>query len=190
MLKVYNPITPSRGFESQYIYVERISCYISECFQLYSSILCALYFALFSHRTSNGTFIMFLVQLADTHSLMQNHHVRDVIWSIPIGVICGFLAYRAHYASAFSYPTNHIPLSYTHPKKPFGLPFFRRSTSQDTSTKSPNGRFLAVKWPRGNEEEVPRGLGDQDRELMKRSGNVRKTVSDSGQMRLRADEMV
>lgn len=121
---------------------------------------------------------------------MQNHHARDVIFSIPIGVICGLLAYRAHYVSTFSYPTNHIPLSYTHSKRPFGLPFCRRSKGEEKSAKKPNGKFLAVTWPREEEEKAPEELGDEDRDLISRRGNLERSVTDSGERIPGGNELV
>ncbi|KAM0797391.1 hypothetical protein BDR22DRAFT_786961, partial [Usnea florida] len=40
----------------------------------------------------------------------RNHHVHDILLSIPWGILVAFLAYRGHYASIFDYRTNHLPL--------------------------------------------------------------------------------
>ncbi|MCJ1466452.1 phosphatidic acid phosphatase type [Pseudocyphellaria aurata] len=84
-----------------------------------------------------------------------NHHARDILLSVPIGVICGILAYRAQYYSAFSYLTNHIPLPYSGSgtKKAIRLPFRRRSEAQIIA-ETHNGEYLAVEWPRETNERA------------------------------------
>ena len=92
---------------------------------------------------------------------VQNHHARDIILTIPIGLICGILSYRAHYYSAFSYLTNHIPLPYSYSKKPYRFPFRRRDQDQGI-VEMQNGEFLAVEWPRETDERTMRD-GSRDR---------------------------
>ena len=70
----------------------------------------------------------------------QNHHDQDIIFSVPIGIFCAMLAYRAHYLSLFSYQTNHIPL-------------LRSETGESVLPPAPGapapvGQYVATKWPK------------------------------------------
>ena len=51
--------------------------------------------------------------IAGTLVVDRNHHVHDILLSMPLGVLVAFLAYRSHYASVFDYRTNHLPLPWS-----------------------------------------------------------------------------
>jgi len=75
-----------------------------------------------------------------TDRLWQNHHVHDILLSIPLGIFCAMLAYRASYLSLFSYQTNHIPLLHA------GLG--QSVLPPAPGAALPVGQDLAVKWPK------------------------------------------
>ena len=79
--------------------------------------------------------------LAGTLVVDRNHHVHDILLSIPLGVLIAFLAYRSHYASVFNYRTNHLP-----------LPWSGSSQSLCPTKPAPEtghgDNLAAVTWPR------------------------------------------
>lgn len=79
--------------------------------------------------------------MAGTLVVDRNHHMHDILLSIPLGVLVALLAYRSHYASLFDYRTNHLPLPWS---------ASRRSLHPETpapgTTKGDN--LAAVTWPR------------------------------------------
>lgn len=79
--------------------------------------------------------------IAGTLVIDRNHHVHDILLSVPWGVLVALLAYRSHYASIFNYRTNHLPLPWS------GT---RRSLSPTIpAPETQHGDNLAaVAWPR------------------------------------------
>ncbi len=79
--------------------------------------------------------------IAGTLIVDTNHHVHDILLSIPWGVLVAFLAYRSHYASVLNYRTNHLP-----------LPWSDSSQSLHPTTPAPEtehgDNLTAVTWPR------------------------------------------
>lgn len=83
----------------------------------------------------------------------QNHHVHNVLLSIPIAIVVALLSYRAHYVSVFDYTTNHVhlPWSSSHRSLHPSLPEAFNASSQPRKRAS---RFhycrnmAAVAWPR------------------------------------------
>ena len=79
--------------------------------------------------------------IAGTLVVDRNHHVHDILLSIPWGVLVAFLAYRSHYASIFNYRTNHLP-----------LPWSGAYRSLHPTTPAPDtghgDNLAAVTWPR------------------------------------------
>lgn len=71
----------------------------------------------------------------------RNHHIHDILLSIPWGVLVAILAYRSHYASIFNYRTNHLPLPWSNSRQSL------RPTTPASETKHGNN-LAAVKWPR------------------------------------------
>ena len=98
--------------------------------------------------------------IAGTLVVDRNHHVHDILLSIPWGVVVAFLAYRSHYASIFNYRTNHLPLPWSGTRQSL------RATIPEPDTKF-GTNLTAVTWPRspiehsfdgGRERPVTYGL--------------------------------
>lgn len=79
--------------------------------------------------------------IAGTLVVDRNHHVHDILLSIPWGVLVAFLAYRSHYASIFNYRTNHLPLPWS------GTHQSLRPTIPAPQTEH-GDNLVAVTWPR------------------------------------------
>lgn len=79
--------------------------------------------------------------IAGTLMVDRNHHVHDILLSIPWGVLVAFLAYRSHYASIFNYRTNHLPLPWS------GSCRSLRPTIPVPETQR-GDNIAAVTWPR------------------------------------------
>lgn len=79
--------------------------------------------------------------IAGTLVVDRNHHVHDILLSIPWGVLVAFLAYRSHYASIFDYRTNHLPLPWSGTRKSL-----RRTIPAPETKRGDN--LAAVTWPR------------------------------------------
>ena len=79
--------------------------------------------------------------LTGTLVVDRNHHMHDILLSIPWGVLIAFMAYRSHYASLFDYRTNHLPLPWSGTRQSL------RSTIPDPDTKH-GLNLTAVTWPR------------------------------------------
>lgn len=79
--------------------------------------------------------------IAGTLVVDTNHHVHDILLSIPWGVLVAFLAYRSHYASIFNYRTNHLPLPWS------GAHYSLRPTIPAPETEH-GDNLTAVTWPR------------------------------------------
>lgn len=97
--------------------------------------------------------------IAGTLVVDRNHHVHDILLSIPWGVLIAFLAYRSHYASIFNYRTNHLPLPWSGARQSL------RATIPAPETKH-GDNLAAVRWPRrpvehsfDGEREQATGLG-------------------------------
>lgn len=79
--------------------------------------------------------------MAGTLVVDNNHHIHDILLSIPWGVLVAFLAYRCHYASIFNYRTNHLPLPWS------GSHQSLRPTIPVPETRH-GDNITAVTWPR------------------------------------------
>ena len=79
--------------------------------------------------------------IAGTLAVDGNHHVYDILFSIPWGILVAFLAYRSHYASLFNYRTNHLPLPWSATLRSL------RPTVPAQDTEYGNN-LAAVAWPR------------------------------------------
>lgn len=90
--------------------------------------------------------------MAGTLVVDGNHHVHDILLSIPWGVLVALLAYRSHYASVFDYRTNHLP-----------LPWSASRRSLHPTTPAPGtecgDNLAAVTWPRERVEHSFDGGG-------------------------------
>lgn len=97
--------------------------------------------------------------IAGTLVVDRNHHIHDILFSIPWGILVAFLAYRSHYASIFNYRTNHLPLPWS------GTLRSLRPTIPAQGTEH-GDNLAAVAWPRkpiehsfDDERERATGLG-------------------------------
>lgn len=79
--------------------------------------------------------------IAGTLVVDRNHHVHDILLSIPWGILVAFLAYRSHYASIFDYRTNHLPLPWSGTRRSL------RPTIPAPETDH-GDNLAAVRWPR------------------------------------------
>ena len=83
---------------------------------------------------------------------MQNHHLHDIILSIPFGVFAALLAYRSHYASIFDYRTNHLYLPWSSTHRSLNIeastPGEEAPTDEKTYRFKCRGNIAAVAWPR------------------------------------------
>lgn len=79
--------------------------------------------------------------IAGTLFVDRNHHVHDILLSIPWGVLVAFFAYRSHYASIFNYRTNHLPLPWSGSRQSL------RPTIPAPETEQ-GDNLAAVTWPR------------------------------------------
>ena len=79
--------------------------------------------------------------IAGTLVVDRNHHVHDILLSIPGGVLIAMLAYRSHYASLFNYRTNHLPLPWS------GTHRSLKATVPESETAH-GDNLAAVRWPR------------------------------------------
>lgn len=93
--------------------------------------------------------------IAGTLVVDRNHHVHDILLSIPIAVLVAFLAYRSHYASIFNYRTNHLPLPWS------GTDQSLHPTIPAPETE-PGDNLTAVRWPRKPVEHSFDGLPEQE----------------------------
>ena len=103
----------------------------------------------------------------------RNHHVHDILLSIPWGVLLAFLAYRSNYASIFDYRTNHLPLPLSATRRSL------RPTIPAPETKH-GDNLAAVRWPKkpfehgfdgGREQAAGLGL-DGAAERLRGPGNI------------------
>lgn len=82
----------------------------------------------------------------------QNHHRHDILLSIPIGMIVGFLGYRTQYASVFDYRKNHLPLPWSgsneslDPKLPKPIASNQKEARHQILREK--GNLAATNWPR------------------------------------------
>lgn len=99
----------------------------------------------------------------------QNHHLHDVIFSIPIAIIVALLSYRAHYASVFDYRTNHVYLPWSsshrslHPCLPEAIKPSSQPEQRGLRVGNPNN-MTAVAWPR--KEMTQDGNRDQASQMI------------------------
>ena len=120
--------------------------------------------------------------IAGTLVVDRNHHVHDILLSIPWGVLVALLAYRSHYASLFNYRTNHLPLPWSGSRRSL------HATIPEPETEH-GDNLAAVTWPRkpiehsfdGEREHASRlgldGAADRPRKLKVISrGRLRQNV--------------
>ena len=79
--------------------------------------------------------------VAGTLVVDRNHHVHDILLSIPWGVLVAFLAYRCHYASVLDSRTNHLPLPWSGTRRSL-----RPTVPASVTERGDN--LAAVTWPR------------------------------------------
>ena len=91
--------------------------------------------------------------IAGTLLVDGNHHVHDILLSIPLGILIAFFAYRSHYASLFDYRTNHLPLPWSGSRRSL------RPTIPEPETEH-GDNLAAVTWPRKPIEHSFDGEGE------------------------------